>query len=38
MSATLRNEKMQFMVGGTMNLFCMQVVGGRWIDTGKECK
>ncbi len=38
MSATLRNEKMQFMVGGGMNLFCMQVVDGRWRDTGKECK
>ncbi|MCM0036128.1 MAG: hypothetical protein NBV66_10110 [Burkholderiaceae bacterium] len=37
MSAVQRNEKIQFMVGGGMNLFCMQLKGGRWLDTGKEC-
>jgi hypothetical protein len=39
MNATLMGNpnRMQFTRGGSIRLFCMQVVGGQWVATGKDC-
>lgn len=39
MNATLLSNpnRMQFTRGGSIRLFCMQVVGGKWVATGKDC-
>jgi hypothetical protein len=30
-------NRIQFMSGGSIRLFCMQLIDGRWIGTGKDC-